>query len=162
MSRLRAVAVYSAVTLSVAVLVLTVVYAVSPFTVYGWALDCCLGSHRQVDGVASPDGAIEATVTEVNRGVTAGLGYRVDVEERGLRIFNRRRRAADLYNALRSDSAYGVNVVWKDARTLSVQYWRAAQATVARTVSLPDGRSVSVVLDSGVVDPHARAGAMSR
>ena len=122
----------------------------------------CIGCNRrpssyQVARVASPNGNLEAVLTETNGGATTSFGYDVTVGVKGTRNAE---KVASLYGAIRNEQAYGVNLSWADNHVLRIQYLRAKSVQdVRKTVDL-NGQQVEVVLQSGIVDITAPAGGM--
>ena len=68
--------------------------------------------------------------------------------------------AASLYAAVRSDSAYGVNLRWTGADELVVEYQTARQVALRDSAVTLGPRTVHVVLRPGVADPQAPGGGM--
>ena len=113
-------------------------------------------SSYEVTHIASPNGNLEAVLTETNGGATSSFGYEVGIGPKG----GKTEKVATLYGAVRNAQAYGVNLSWADNSVLRVQYLRAkAVQNVVKTLSL-DGHQVEVQLQSGVEDPTAPSGGM--
>jgi hypothetical protein len=111
----------------------------------------------EVARVKSPNGNLEAVLTETNGGATTSFGYEVSVGTEGAKTLD---PVASLYGALRNEQAYGVNLSWLDNHVLRVQYLRAkAVQNVSKTVSV-GGQEVEVELQSGVEDAGAPSGGM--
>lgn len=122
----------------------------------------CIGckprvSSYEVGRTTSPNGSLEAILTETNAGGTTSFGYEVSIGTKGA---NNAQRVASLYGAVRNAQAYGVNLSWIDNHTLRVQYLRAkAVQNVINTVNV-NGQQVEVALQSGIEDPGAPSGGM--
>jgi hypothetical protein len=115
-------------------------------------------SHDEVSRVTSPDGRVVATLMEVNGGATSSMGYEVyltrsDMPTSGARV-------ARLYDAVRNESAYGVNLKWESASELSLQYLSAKTALVIVPVWRSGDSAVRVVLRAGIQDQRAPPGGM--
>ena len=116
-------------------------------------------SKDEVARVTAPTGDVDGVVVETNGGATSSFGYDIHVLERGRAVASSS-RVAFLYGAVRSESAYGVNLRWDSASTLSIEYWAAKSAELS-SPSLPVGaRLVTVVLKPGVRDESAPPGGM--
>lgn len=116
-------------------------------------------SRDQVAESRSADGALEARLIETNGGVLTSFGYEVEVRLSHT-LWPGWRRAANFYGAYRSDCAYGVNLAWRDNRTLEISYAYAEQAHAARGLDLAGGHSVRIVTRPDVEDPSAACGRM--
>jgi hypothetical protein len=73
-------------------------------------LSACAG-HDEVARVVSPDGAIDAVLVESNGGAITAFWYDIYLVRHG-EPWRRAHTAAWLYDAMRSEQAYGVNIVW--------------------------------------------------
>ena len=114
-------------------------------------------SSYEVAHVASPNGSLEAILTETNGGATTSFGYEVSVGTKGAKKPD---HVASLYGAVRNEQAYGVNLSWTGDHILRVQYLRAkAVHNVSKTINV-GGQQVEVELQSGVEDPMAPSGGM--
>ena len=123
----------------------------------------CAGGGAGRDEVAripGPDQRVDAVLVETNGGATTSFGYELYLVRPGRAVPPRSQRVADLYGAVRSDSAYGVDLRWAGPAELRVQYLHANAIEVERPTATVDGRVVHVVLDSGVADLTALAGGM--
>ena len=121
----------------------------------------CMGKEKassyQVAHISSPNGSLEAVLTETNGGATTSFGYEVSV---GLKGSKSQKRVASLYGAVRSDYAYGVNVSWANDHVLQVQYLRAkAVQNVAKSIDI-NGQQVGVEFQADIEDPSAPSGGM--
>jgi hypothetical protein len=114
-------------------------------------------SSYEVARVASPNGSLEAVLTETNGGATTSFGYEVSVGTKGAKTLT---HVASLYGAVRNEQAYGVNLNWTGEHILRVQYLRAkAVQNVSKSVTLGD-QQVEIELLSGVEDTTAPSGGM--
>jgi hypothetical protein len=68
---------------------------------------------------------------------------------------------ASWYGAVRSDQAYGVNLKWRDANTLALEYLSAREAFLERSSVLIAKEVIRVQMVSGVYDPDAPPGGMA-
>lgn len=118
------------------------------------------GADVEVARIASPDGAVDAVLTEYNPGATASFVYRVHVVGHD-DAWDSAPVAAELYGATRNASAYGVDLHWRDAGTLEARYLRARSIEVPKSKLDIDGHAVTVVLRAGVENPDAPAGGMA-
>ena len=110
----------------------------------------------EVYRVASPSGDFVATVIEINGGATTSFGYEVRITRKGFSVGST--EVASLYDAVRSDRAYGVNLRWVSDQELHVEYQTAQSAEVLPSRILAP--SVHVVLEPGISDPSAPPGGM--
>ncbi len=114
-------------------------------------------SRDEVARVPAPNGKVEAVLYETNAGATVSFGYEV-------RVVRARSShgplVAELYGAVRSDSAYGVNLRWKDTALLAIEYLEAKTDTVLLREARVTGHRIRVELRPGIVDPRAPAGGM--
>lgn len=114
-------------------------------------------SRDEVSRMPSPDGTLDAVLTETNGGATTSFGYDVTISARGQKDGE---LVAHLYGATRNADAYGVNLKWADAHTLRIEYFEARKVLdVINNLSV-NGQRVKVELVSGVEDPRAPAGGM--
>ena len=118
------------------------------------------GADVEVARVASPDGAVDAVLTEYNPGATASFVYRIHVVAHGGE-WEGSPVAAELYGATRNASAYGVDLDWRDASTLEARYLQARSVSAPGRALRVDGHPVTLVLREGVVNPDAPAGGMA-
>ncbi|MEN1930024.1 hypothetical protein WCE37_13675 [Luteimonas sp. MJ250] len=115
-----------------------------------------LPSRDEVARIASPSGDLIATVVEIDGGATTSFGYEVRVARGGLSLGGS--EVASLYGAVRSESAYGVNLRWVSDDVLHIEYLEAKSAhLVSPGILAPE---VQVVLASGISDPLAPSGGM--
>lgn len=98
---------------------------------------------------------------ELNGGVTTSFAYEVHVVPTGKKpIEVRGAELANLYGSVRSESAYGANLRWQDDRTLVVEYLEARNAQLNHPTLEINGTTVTLKLQSGVIDPAAPPGGM--
>lgn len=129
-----------------------------PLTLVVALAACSGGSSDHVARAKSPNGRLEAILTETNGGATTSFGYEVSLETSpgGGDLV----RVAKLYGATRNEQAYGANLVWLDNHTLEVQYLNAKSAIVERASLLQNGQTVMVHLRAGILDKTAPPGGM--
>jgi hypothetical protein len=125
---------------------------------WGFAIGACSPEVDIVANVKSPDGKVEAILGEINGGATTSFGYEISL--RGVSPGQDPVRVARLYDAVRNESAYGVNLVWRNSQTLEVQYWKAENAETEHASISVGGQSITVRLKAGVLDKSAPAGGM--
>jgi hypothetical protein len=117
------------------------------------ALDSLFGgSDDEVARATSPDGRIDAVVHETNGGATTSFGYDIYLCPAGQGV-RWRSRVAIVYGAWRNERAYGVDLRWAANDKLVIQYMDARWQEVERPSVEIEGRTVSVVLQAGVVNP---------
>ncbi len=121
--------------------------------------DACARSYAayEVKRVTSPNGKLEATLTETNGGAVTSFGYEVRV---GLKHAGLSQQVASLYGAVRNAESYGVNLSWSDDHTLLIQYLRAKAVSETVTTLTLDGQEIKVDLRGGINDPDAPPGGM--
>ena len=118
------------------------------------------GADVEVARIASPDGSVDAVLTEYNPGATASFVYRIHVVGHG-DAWDHAAVAAELYGATRNASAYGVDLHWRDAHTLEARYLQARSIEVPKPRLEVDGHAVAIVLRDGIENPDAPAGGMA-
>lgn len=111
----------------------------------------------EVARVASPNGSLEAVLTEANGGATTSFGYLVYV---GAKNSKTPTLVASLYGAVRNENAYGVNLAWTGDHTLRVEYLRAKEITYVSRLVIVEGEQIETELHSGVEDSAAPSGGM--
>jgi len=67
---------------------------------------------------------------------------------------------ARFYGAVRSDSAYGVNIRWPDPATVRVEYLAADEAEQLHDRVALAGEDIRVALQPGIYDSIAAGGGM--
>ncbi len=119
------------------------------------------GEMRQdeVSRVISPSGAVEAVLVETNGGATTSFGYEVYVVEAQKR-YNPEGQVATLYGAIRSNSAYGVNLVWDGDEHLTIQYLEAKNERILSSPINVGNQRIEIILKKGVEDGVAPPGGM--
>jgi hypothetical protein len=118
---------------------------------------CGLVSRHEVVRVLSPDGRIVAVLVETNGGATTSFGYEVRVLGKDS---YRGEEVAWLYGAARSNSAAGANLRWAKDNELLVEYLRAREERLEKSIVHVAGRDVRIALRNGVTDAAAPAGGM--
>lgn len=125
----------------------------------GFALSGCMGGTDEVARAASPNGRYEAVLLESSGGATTSMGYRVFVVPPGTGP-RQGTEVASLYGTVRSDSAYGINLRWDDATTLSLEFQDSQRDTLLAPVVRIGGHRVHVRFRRGVTDSTAPSGSM--
>ena len=111
----------------------------------------------EVARVSSPDGRVDAIVIESNGGATTDFAYDVQLVVQG---GHGGEHVAWFYGAVRSDHAYGVNVRWVNDGELSIEYLRATEGRLNKSVVHVAGRDIGIFMRSGVTDESAPRGGM--
>ena len=122
-------------------------------------LSSCRIQSDEVARTASPSGAVDAVVLELNGGATTSYLYEVCLVPHGVACKDAD-TVVSLYGAGRSEIAYGINIRWVDSLHLNVEYMNAKRVTLRRSSAVVAGGTILVSLKSGVVDPAAPAGGM--
>ena len=115
-------------------------------------------SEVDVATVYSPDNKVMAIIEETNGGATTSFGYNIYLKSNS--AFGFRRRAAALYGAIRSECAYGVDVVWRDPNSVEIRYLSAKESPDHSESLLVGTRLIGIELTSGVANPSAPCGGM--
>lgn len=119
----------------------------------------CFVAKTEVARVVSPDGTVEAVVTEVDGGATTSYAYVVSLRPVGQRGTA---RIAYLYGAARSTRSWGVNVRWPSNEAVEIEYLTARETELERSAVAIGGRTIRVSLRGGIDEPAAPPGSMSR
>ena len=118
-------------------------------------------SSDEVARVTSPSGRFDAVLMETNGGATTSYGYEIHVLPSGADV-NGSQPGASLYGAVRSQSAYGLNLRWVGTHLVRAEYLTAQMEKNLGPVQMGPGGAVAIELRSGVADPHALPGGMLR
>lgn len=127
------------------------------------AVATLLGCSDEGDEVArksSPSNRADAIVLETSQGATTSYTYRICVVPTGS-MCSKEQVVAVLYDAVRNESAYGVNLLWVGDKQLKIQYYTAGSAVLQRKFVDIGGR-IDLAFLSGVLDENAKPGAMIR
>jgi hypothetical protein len=115
-------------------------------------------SRDEVARSMSPDGQTLAVLLETNGGATTSFGYEVELRsasgETEEAVF-----AASLYDANRSDCAYGVNLRWLSPTELGLEFENAKQIRIVQDIQV-GANSIIVSALPGVTDDGAPCGGM--
>ena len=122
-------------------------------------LACFLVSRDEVSRVTSPSGDVDAVLFEDNGGATTSFGYVVYLVPRG-KSARSSAAVASFYGAARSDQAYGINLRWRSADHLALEYLSARSHELLRPHFEVGERAIHVELAPGVSDPLAPPGGM--
>jgi hypothetical protein len=122
------------------------------------AIVACSPNADTVATVKSPDGKVEAILEETNGGATTSFGYIVSLK--GLSPEQKPVRVATLYDATRNETAYGVNLVWRNNQALEIRYWKAETAEIEIPSVSVSGQSITIRFTTGVRDRTAPSGGM--
>jgi len=135
-------------------------YRLAPFLLLFLAGCNPLGgtSRDEVAWANSPDGRTHAILLETNGGATTSFGYLVELhpaDHEGEPPVN----AGNLYGAVRSDCAYGIDLHWLDPTTLVLRFDSAKQVRVPYSVVV-GGRRVRIAPQAGYKNDTAPCGGM--
>jgi hypothetical protein len=113
----------------------------------------------EVARVCSPNGLTDAVLMESGGGATVSYGYEIFLTRAGgSTIWGT--KVAELYAAIRTDSAMGVNLRWRSNDSLRIEYLRAQAVNKFIPFVEIHRQTVLVSLDSGIPDPRAPSGSM--
>jgi hypothetical protein len=133
-------------------------FAVLLLALYAFFYFAFAPSRDEVFTAKSSDGRFVARLFEINGGATTSFGYLITVAESG--PLNREKEVANLYGAVRNNSAYGANLRWVTPRQLSIEYLDAHQSEVLQEKVEFGKEEVSIVLAPNTPDVSAPAGGM--
>jgi len=114
-------------------------------------------SADEVARVTSPNGLVDAVLTESNGGATTSFGYDVSVAPHGS---SEAHEVANLYGATRSPQAYGVNLHWASPDHLDVEFLSTKTPPTLHSPMVVGEKNITVTLRSGVIDTAAPPGGM--
>jgi hypothetical protein len=117
---------------------------------------------EEVARVPSPNGRMEAIVTEYNGGATTAFSYNVYVTSAGSPRSEWGRPVAKLYGAIRNENSSGVNPKWSGDGKLTVECLRARGVKLPSPVSRVGDQTVLTNVQTGVLDTDAPPGYMAR
>jgi hypothetical protein len=117
-----------------------------------------LGVEEEVARVPSPNGRLEAIVTEYNGGATTLLSYLVYVKKAGSPRSRWDSPVAKLYGPLRNENSSGVNPKWAGDGKLTVECLRARDIKLPSPVTRVEGQTVLTNVQTGVLDTHVPSG----
>jgi hypothetical protein len=113
----------------------------------------------EVARVRSPNGLTDAVLMESGGNATVASSYEVYLTRAGgSSIWGS--EVADLFEAVRSDSANGLNLRWPANDSLRIEFLRAQLVNKFVPSVRIHGQTVFVSLDSGIADPRAPRGGM--
>ena len=112
--------------------------------------------------VSSPNGRMEAIVTESNAGATTSFSYNVYVTSAGSPRSQWGGPVVKLYGAIRNEGSYGVNPKWLGDGKLTVECLRAEGIKIRSPVSRVGDQTVLTNVQTGVLDTNAPPGYMAR
>jgi hypothetical protein len=72
----------------------------------------------------------------------------------------RGKEVADFYGALRNSRAYGINLRWLSADSLSIEYLKAQDERLKKPTVEVSARKILISLKPGIEDPTAPDGGM--
>lgn len=106
-------------------------------------LICGCSSHNEVQRLTSPDGKVDAIVIESDCGPVCDVVDDVELAPKGSHSGE---RVAWFDSAVRNENAWGVDLKWPDADSLSIEYLRADKAELLKENVDISGEVVSVSL----------------
>lgn len=121
---------------------------------------CELVGEPSIDAGAwasAPDGRTHAILFETNGGATTSYGYEVKLHTADHKTPDV--LAARLYDAGRSDCAYGVNLRWRGPTTIALEFPSAKDVQVSPS-AIVGGRRIDVAAQAGINDDAAPCGGM--
>jgi hypothetical protein len=120
----------------------------------------CLVSRDEIARVRSPSGDVDGVAVETNGGAATSFGYEVYVVPKSRSTFWRT-KVGEAVRRGQNQQAYGVNLKWRNVKTLAVEYLHAESAEMksGATISV-GGSAISVILAGGINDPRACPGGM--
>ncbi len=128
-----------------------------------FTISCGMGdwSYDEVARVPSPSGKVDAVLIEGNGGATTSFGYYLYVVTRGKKVSRKPDVAvASLYGAIRSKSAYGVDLKWDSNSELTGEYLSAQHSEIVKDAVTVAGQQITITLRSNVNNSAAPAGGM--
>lgn len=120
---------------------------------------CAIEGRDEVVRVSAPARGLDAVVVESKAETASTFDYAVHVVRKG-RPARSRTAALWLPGALRSDSAFGVNIRWQSDSEVVVEYLSARRLRLRGPREVIGSDTVRVLPRSGIRDSTARAGAM--
>jgi hypothetical protein len=117
-----------------------------------------LFSKTDVATIFSPDNETIAIVEETNGGATTSFGYNVYLKANS--VSGDRRKAAALHGAVRSECAFGVDVVWRNPEKVEIRYLSSKSEPDYAESLLVGTKAIDIELVTGVTNPSARCGGM--
>lgn len=116
-------------------------------------------SKVEVGSAWSPDKSTVATITEINGGATTSFGYVIKVQNKN-QIISFSKEVANLYGAVRSSCAYGVDLEWESDEVLLIKYLEARNADLNSEKIKIGGRTITIKLVPNITNPSAPCGGM--
>ena len=135
-------------------LVVAVMISLSSRNFGEWSFD-------EVARIPNPKTLCDAVLVETNGGATTSFGYLVFVLPRGKKPKRGDAAVASLYGAVRSESAYGVNLRWQAEDALTIEYLEARDADLRNAEVNVSGHAVKIMMKAGITDSAARPGGMA-
>jgi hypothetical protein len=117
-------------------------------------------SFDEVARIQNQENACDAVLIETNGGATTSFGYQVFPLPRGSRPNRGDPAVANLYGAVRSEKAYGVNLRWQDKDTLAIEYLEARHAEQRNGELNVSGHAIRIIMKACVSDSTAPGGGM--
>ena len=123
------------------------------------SITACYPTYDEVARVSSPNGLVDAVLVETNGGATTSFGYVVFLETDSF-WGTKQTKVGHLYGAIRSDNAYGVNLVWVTGTTLQLEYLKTQDIFFRLTKVEVADIDFKILFRSGIYDPDAPSGGM--
>ncbi|MEI2726531.1 MAG: hypothetical protein V9H26_24345 [Verrucomicrobiota bacterium] len=138
-------------------------YAISALSLAsGFVVSCSVhdGSFDEVARVPNPSHQVDAVLVESNGGATTSFGYHVHLVPSGSLVTRLDSEVASFYAAIRSESAYGVDLKWDANNQLVCEYLSAKQANIVKGAVVVNGGQITVALRSNITNNVAAPGGM--
>jgi hypothetical protein len=119
----------------------------------GWSFD-------EVARVTSPSKQVDAVLVEMNGGATTSFDYNVYVVPKGRSVSRSDAQVANLYGAVRSESAYGVDLKWDGTNRLAGEYLSAEHSEILKDRITVVGEEITITLRSNIKNSAAPSGGM--
>jgi hypothetical protein len=123
---------------------------------FGLLMSGC-ASRDEVLRLTSPDGRTDAIVYETDCGVLCSFGYEIELAPKGGHGGD---EVASVLGAVRNERAYGVDLKWQDADSISIEYLRAEYPHLLKQTADIAGHKITISLRGGVYDSQAPGGGM--
>jgi hypothetical protein len=120
------------------------------------AMSSCAGDEIEKERLTSPDGKVDAIVTESDCGAPCSFVYEVSLAPTRS---HSGKRVAYLDAATHGKGEWGVTLRWLDSTTLSVEYVKADSANLEKETLTVAGDTINTVLQKQLVNPDQPASA---
>jgi hypothetical protein len=113
----------------------------------------------EVARIPSPGTGVDAVLVETNGGATTDFSYDVYLTRHGWPS-GKGQLVANLYGAIRSDSAYGANLRWVGSNALAIEFDSVRNTPWVDSTPHFRGMAFRVRLSPGTIDSTAPGGGM--